>query len=347
MRDFGIELVNYVFEQMKIDREWSVRTDRGFTWWGKDLAQSVWAESPVDDNGALVSRVHARTDLVKNAGGDADALLEIGAANDQACMSAAVIDAADPGKVRLACSTYVHESTYPWVGPLFSLAAALQAAEAHLKAEDLAGALGAEADTSTHPSAGPRPQADDILNIPGMVIREGEVPRWLAADFDDVAKSLQQPPCVLASGGKGGLAAEFPLGEETMLLKVSTQERHPWLGGGLSVRFVLPQSFTEEVAAFTAMQLNRRELAERTRIPMIGAWSCDGSAVSFASFWPNLVYRPGLLGVLVRYMMGRARWAAEEVFGDDWRQSFEKAFRRKAEIMKRFAELMKQGRAGK
>ncbi len=45
-------------------------------------------------------------------------------------------------------------------------------------------------------------------------------------------------------------------------------------------------------------------------------------------------------------MMERARWAAEEVFGDDWRQSFEKAFRHKAEIMKLFVELIRKGRGG-
>jgi hypothetical protein len=37
----GIAVIKYVYTLMKIDREWSVCDDRGFTWWGKDFVRNA------------------------------------------------------------------------------------------------------------------------------------------------------------------------------------------------------------------------------------------------------------------------------------------------------------------
>ena len=50
MSDPGIAVVNHIYTGMKIDPEWSVREERGFTWWGKDFAQRVWAEPAFEDS---------------------------------------------------------------------------------------------------------------------------------------------------------------------------------------------------------------------------------------------------------------------------------------------------------
>ncbi len=42
-RDLGLEAVEQVYRDMQIDDEWSVREERGFTWWGAWLRQRVWA----------------------------------------------------------------------------------------------------------------------------------------------------------------------------------------------------------------------------------------------------------------------------------------------------------------
>jgi len=41
MNDHGIQLVWKIFRDMNIDEEWSVETDRGFTWWGHQFAQRI------------------------------------------------------------------------------------------------------------------------------------------------------------------------------------------------------------------------------------------------------------------------------------------------------------------
>ena len=42
--DAGLQVVEFVYRTMRIDEEWSIREPRGFTWWGHQLAQRVWAE---------------------------------------------------------------------------------------------------------------------------------------------------------------------------------------------------------------------------------------------------------------------------------------------------------------
>jgi len=50
---------------------------------------------------------------------------------------------------------------------------------------------------------------------------------------------------------------------------------------------------------------------------------------------------PGLLQNLVLYLAARARWVAEDVFGDYWDASFEKALKKKLRMMSKIAASAK------
>jgi hypothetical protein len=41
--DVGIETIRKVYDCLRIDKEWSVIFERGFTWWGHRQAQRVVA----------------------------------------------------------------------------------------------------------------------------------------------------------------------------------------------------------------------------------------------------------------------------------------------------------------
>ena len=51
---------------MRIDTEWSVVEERGFTWWAHRLRQRVRAEAPVLDNGDVLTAVRAETLVVED-----------------------------------------------------------------------------------------------------------------------------------------------------------------------------------------------------------------------------------------------------------------------------------------
>jgi hypothetical protein len=69
--DVGISAVEHVFKKMGIDREWSVREPRGFTWWGANLAQRVWAEPVRESLGDQLAYVHAEVTLLRDVPCDA------------------------------------------------------------------------------------------------------------------------------------------------------------------------------------------------------------------------------------------------------------------------------------
>jgi len=66
VRDVGPEVLDFLFDAMKIDDAWSVREPRAFAWWGHRLVQRVWAEPVRSSHDHQVVRVHAATALLRN-----------------------------------------------------------------------------------------------------------------------------------------------------------------------------------------------------------------------------------------------------------------------------------------
>ena len=64
--DCGLDVVHHFFNVLELDERACVREERGFTWWGEDLAQRVWSEPPLDRGGTRVWKVHARSDFLKD-----------------------------------------------------------------------------------------------------------------------------------------------------------------------------------------------------------------------------------------------------------------------------------------
>jgi len=77
----GLAVVRYLYDNSRVDSEWSVLEERGFTWWADDLAQRVWAEPGFDDDGIEIFRVFAQTDLVRGVEDVAGAMQAIDAFN--------------------------------------------------------------------------------------------------------------------------------------------------------------------------------------------------------------------------------------------------------------------------
>jgi hypothetical protein len=148
---------------------------------------------------------------------------------------------------------------------------------------------------------------------------------WGARDFD-VAQELLDRIGILANSDATGLTAEFPWDEgavshvegflggsqgRTSLLRLTTTERHPALGNGLLCRLTLPVSYPEELLARAACRLNLLELVAIDAPPFLGAWTVDPETLSltFVTFWPNLLYRPGVVANLTTWMMARSERA--------------------------------------
>jgi hypothetical protein len=343
--DVGPQVLDQVYKQMKIDREWSVRANRQFVWWGHRLAQRVWAEPPYQDEEFTLIRMHARTDVVTGFRPTPQRLGSLAALVPRASLSGLVCDPENPGRLQLACSMYVHAETQDWVRPAFALAVAMQAAEAEMLADGLAEALGATVAASSHPASGPRPKPDDMLNIlTAVVVPDGAGPSAFPGDHFNLAREMMEQSLFLASGDESGLTVEFPFGGFTSLCRIQTNQPHPWFGAGLLVRLTVPaggSSEGEPGQMEQALALNGRELDERTRTHFLGSWCPDTHGLTFRTFFPNIWSRfcPGFAPMATLGSRLRAFWAAG-VFGVAWDP--EATLRRKAEL---FEDLTDEGLA--
>jgi hypothetical protein len=318
--DLGLRIVRQVFEALQVDREWSSDSRRGFTWWGKDLAQAVWADETYDDEGISIWRLYARTNVLRYLDASDSNLAILDALSRFATLSGLLIDE-NAGTVELAASMYAHEGTADWVARLFGLVVAMQAADAQLKAETLAEATGSRPWATQHPTSGRRPEPDDMLNALGEVVRNGEFEsRWSGEDMLAALEVFQGAPnVVLATGDDDGMSVEFPFQAETSLLQALTDAPHPQLGNGVLTLLRLPVHGNDHEASRHALRLNQRELSTATRSHFLGSWCTDEGAPVFTAFYPNIARLGGsdLLNILMS-MGSRARWVAEAIYGDDW-----------------------------
>lgn len=323
-KDIGHDVIEFLFSSLGIDTEWSVREPRGFTWWGHQLAQRVWAEPPAESHGFAVVRCHAETAVLKNVSPSTQFAARLGALNHCASLSAYVWHP-DSRRVTLRCSVLLHEDNVEWAKRLLLAATGIQAADAHIKL-GLAETLQGEPDSSEHPKSGRRQEPDPVLDIIQTTFApEGQGSSSFTDDDFSRVLAMEPAPWVLANEGDLGLTAEFPFtgarpaaelafrGEdnvETALLTVKATERHPQLGSGALVQLSLPLTLPAADAAELAARLNRVEAEESPDSALcLGAWCPDRSdGICFVTFLPSAIRRPGLLNVVVLDAGLRTRW---------------------------------------
>ena len=316
-------VVDKIFADLMIDEEWSVREDCGFRWWGHRLAQRVWAEPARQSRGMEVFVLHAETSLLRNVPEGERTQTGISIMNRFATLSGLVYDPTT-GRVSLHCAAKFHEQNFTWLGRFFSLATAMQAADAHIKvAQGIERLLGGEPDFTDHPTNGPRQNMDDMLNVLEQTVAPMGKNASPFGEVDFVAlESMDPSPSVMTCADQGGVTAEFPFtgqrpaalipgqGQplETALFQATSAEAHPQLGSGCLCRLTLPvQDNTPDLAC----RLNGDESTSWSASHFFGAWCNGEQGLTFITFVPALAYQPGLLQNIFWSFAGRARWAAE------------------------------------
>ena len=304
MNDHGIQLVRKIFKYMKIDEEWSVITDRGFKWWGHQYAQRIWAEQPIADNGFLVTKVNAETEILKYPARSTETETILALEMMKASLSGMIIDQ-EADKITLRCSAYIHEENNNWLGRIFSLASIIQATEVEDKGDDLAMFLELQPDKSIHPHSGFRNDVDDMLNVVDqVVIPKGGKPFHTIGEFEfrrtaDILNSQN----LISTASDTGLSAYLPFGDDSALLMVDTEHEHPELANGLLFRLFLPPEkilpITDIDGAFV-MDLNSMEQNSFPSGHFLGSWCLGPVGESahtavYVTFIPAIVCTPGIL----------------------------------------------------
>ncbi len=318
--DAGLRTVEDIHGGLQIDEEWSVRAERGFTWWPYRHAQRVWAEEPVEDDGVTLSLVHVETAAMRGLESRSEGARRtegaLGALMGQASLAGLAIDG---DAVRFRSTILVHDQSQPWASPLIQMAAVVQIANAERVVGGLASTLELEPDESHHPERGPRPEPDEMIDaLNGLPLRDR--PWGEQAEFEEVSAFLNERG-VFSMTGELGFAAEFPYGRNggpavaggtSHLLEVESTENGEM---GLGLRMTLrlrewPMSGDRQIFP---TELNGLEARGSSGAHLLGSWAIaqdQAATPHFTCFLPSVLYKPGLLLNLVLAMGVRTRWAS-------------------------------------
>ena len=125
--DVGIETIRKIYDFLRIDKEWSLIHERGFTWWGHRQAQRVWAEEPFEGSGMLITKVNAEADSLICSNRLEYPADQLAAYLCDSSLSGLLVD---KDRIKYRCSALIHEQNQYWLVPLFTLAVIMQAVEA-------------------------------------------------------------------------------------------------------------------------------------------------------------------------------------------------------------------------
>jgi hypothetical protein len=319
-RDVGIAAIDEIFKLWQVDEVWSLREGRGFTWWGGDFRQRVWVDDGREDNGIFVYQLSAVTDFVRGVDAQAPAVAELLADLNRFASSYAITLDAVARRVGLCSSVVLHEQNAEWIVHYFSALSIIQPIDSQIRAGACAEMLAGTPDTSCHPSSGVRFTHDDMLNLIDAVYRpRGQEPsQWVSSgEFEQIPLMLSKYG-FFSTGGKDGLSAELSFGNETALITADGDQPHPQLGNGVLLLLKLPVTLSASMAAWVATELNATDVNNFAGAHLMGAWcstevSRGRHIPVFASFVPNILFRPGLLLTLILSLGQKARWARTEI----------------------------------
>ncbi|MGC8667216.1 MAG: hypothetical protein ACP5VE_03740 [Chthonomonadales bacterium] len=320
MGDVGMDTIEYLYNSLKIDDEWSVREERGFTWWGYLLAQRIWAEPCIDDDGIVISRIQIRTDFARDvpqSNRALQSLMELAVLPD---VSGFVRDPKDPTRVQIASSHIVHSATPVDLQRLIVWSASMQQGKAHRMLR-LLDRIGAKPDVTHHPRNGPRLTADEWVNVEPVLHAYGRkigCP-WENGDLEAARIRIfaLAPACVLTTGDASGLAAEFPFRDNTILLQMEADRHHPVYYSGIITRIMVPVGAHEcpdGDLQRRALELNELHVEGDHLTGLIGSWygNTSDNYLVFSQYVPSMAYVPNSALNLGLYALIVINWIAAQ-----------------------------------
>ncbi len=337
MDDVGIQILNAIYDQLKVEDQWSVRRQRGFSWWGYRLAQHIDVSPPVHDRGLDLCGLSIRTEVVREVDPNTDPAALLVELNRQATINALVWDRTT-ATISVCCAATVHQDIASWIYYVLATAAILQNDLAHAHTVTLAEACGGRPAGSNHPTHGVRNEPNGSMNITArMIVPAGEEPSKFVgppcAGIGPFLAELAEQKGWYGTSDAHGATVEVPFTGnrpamlqdrgspdaklETALVQIFTDVSHPEFGNGALVVTQLPVSPGVERAISLANDLNLAESAGGQDLPpLLGAWVPDpfsegGNGLAFSSFLPNFLAMGGILNNWVLYQATRAHFARQ------------------------------------
>jgi hypothetical protein len=327
-KDIGLVELDDCIASMHIDEKWSVRQPRSVKWWGYDLAQTIWVDYPIEEPDISVAKIHAKTDIWKNVSSNPEVETVVNMLNTTASLNCLVYEK-EKSTISLYCSAYIHKENKSFIGPMFKLAAAIQTADALIKASfaaELMNEIQMVRNSTGHPTNGMRDHYDELTEIIRDFVRpqgEKESP-YCEMDFAAL-KNIDPNPSIMTNADNNGITAEFPVmdygpssinaimddytySSGSALFQATNKENHPQLGSGCFIKIILPIGENESEVVNS---LNLLEMSGNNQTHFLGSWCQGPEGITYVSFLPTAIYRPRLLNGIFHSYSVKAQWATK------------------------------------
>jgi hypothetical protein len=324
MDDVTSRALRTIHQRLRIDEEWTDRSDASFSWTGLRLEQHFAVSPPVRSHGLDVHRLSCTVPVVREVRADEGKVLStLGSANNYAAGEALVWD---PGRRCIFGFTgsAIHEETVEWRSTALADFAIVALCSFERIADGLAELVEGAVVEWHHPLRGRRDEADDMLNVVDAVFcRRGGEPSFFAreSEFERVYQRLQDSPYYSAGASADGICIEVPFGSgDTALIEMRADVPHPLLGNGLLTTLSIPApEHVTVTSARLAAALNRREATGRWLGINFGAWCVHGTheMLAHVRFTPNNMFMEGLAADIATTTVNRALMAAEFLLDQD------------------------------
>lgn len=320
----GKATVEWLFKEvLKVDDDWSILEQNGFRWWPHEHMQTIDViGQEKDDIGTTVYYVSVRTELLHSLNLGEKEVEIINAFLMQYASMAGPVYSSNKKQLWLCTLIAIHEDISGWMNPLIGVAAAIQLSEASIISPELANILNCKQAVSGHPQKGIRTKPDEIASVcDSLIIPLGNEPsRWTASEFHETKKMyMNKPPAIISTVGDNIFTVEFPYGDNTSsFCQVMSDQPHPRYGNGLFLLQSFHVRLTEIEGARLALKMNNIYLGRKPVGYGFGSYVYRDNKLNFVSFFPNMLYRKGLLPNIYFSCAQRAREMSIRLTETDW-----------------------------
>jgi hypothetical protein len=336
--DRALQVLQRIAKVWQVDAEsivWSQETEHcalGFEWWPGDCCVRVYAHHAEEQSSETELKVVIRTDCLKDVAVDSNCFEQMAAVMSRSCTSTYAwvypprpfwqkFEPSKSGPGLWFCSSgYISSDNIEWMPELLANTGIIQPINAQIQSRNLTDMLGSGVPDTSRPEALRDRDLDGILEAIAEVFAPlGETPsRWVATgEFEAFVEKWARSDSSFGFGDTSGMTLETPFGNDSVLIKFLTEEKHPQLGHGLLATLQLPYAADALTIAREAAELNFLEFLTWTNFPQLGCWHsnqnrADQEGLAFSLFMPNALYQPGLTAQIAFWFMQRARWVREQ-----------------------------------
>lgn len=342
LADHGGEYLDTLAQQLMIDREWTVRSERRIDWWGGPIPMRITATEPRSCMGDPTIKVTAAVRMVTEIGEPLGSGLPVITGANALTVGFGLWANPGDGDVWASTSFYLHPGNRSFLDAGTIAAHILMTYGAAIaKAPHLAEVLGGKVANDPHPASGVREDWDELTDISSTLVEPAGrmASRWDGSEFVTVERFFTNQS-LMSTRGSDGVTTEFPFTSfrsaleeiatgivddgSTSLYEMSAQA-HPALGNGLFCLLRLPMSMPTDEAALLCNGLNWAEANELTGFASWGAWTTTPSTtmpdhfdIAHVLFHPNMLFRPGAAQTIGFYAFLRGAWAQDRLVDPNW-----------------------------